>query len=643
MKNSQCLMGFCLCLFFGVASAADTLKPRIAEVQRPYEVLQSPSNTTQVVVKFTRGFELSLDQSNQVSGLPDTEQDLFAKTLGFYNAELQAMFSASAKDLRALTASAQEHSDHELTDLTLYFLAELKDAEQSANLAQALGELKFVEFAHPVRRPEPPNQVLTPQPHRRFAFDIPPTTNDLSPLQGYKDSAPHGIHLPKSGGLKNVSGEGVRIVDVEQGWILDHEDLGMGMRDILAPADFVEFVPWFYDSSGQTDSGVVHHGTAALGVMGAVKNGYGMTGIAHRAEYRVSPELYLIAPYSATTYIDNMRFNRYDAIMRAITYLGHGDILVLEMQTNGCSEEADKDEIKVPAEWDRVVYDLTQIATAEGIVVVAAAGNGSQNLAAPECEHRFGPHYTDSGAIIVGASHSTTRVRMDFSNYGPRVDLHAWGENVATLGYDRNGIAPDSLSSNEIQQFYTEDFSGTSSATPIVAGAAAVIQSRHKYCQRRPLNSRQMRDLLIKNGTPQSHPLPFTFEHIGPQPNVIKALNAAEIIDFCLNLTDSPSTVSLSQSRGSIGFTHTVTVENRTAQAVRIRRALRNSPLSPYLTLASSGTRIPPNGSLDIEVTLLPRSQYNVPLGYHSIELVIRKRNSGYEPYVYQIPIRVTQ
>ena len=48
---------------------------------------------------------------------------------------------------------------------------------------------------------------------------------------------------------------------------------------------------------------------------------------------------------------------------------------------------------------------------------------------------------------------------------------------------------------------YTANFSGTSSASALVAGAAAVIQSWYKDHTNSVLTPIQMRDLLIRTGT----------------------------------------------------------------------------------------------------------------------------------------------
>lgn len=66
---------------------------------------------------------------------------------------------------------------------------------------------------------------------------------------------------------------------------------------------------------------------------------------------------------------------------------------------------------------------------------------------------------------------------------------------------------------------YTANFSGTSSACALVAGAAAVIQSWYKDKTNTVLTPIEMRELLIKTGT-----YPSLNEKIGPLPNVNNAI-----------------------------------------------------------------------------------------------------------------------
>ena len=109
--------------------------------------------------------------------------------------------------------------------------------------------------------------------------------------------------------------------------------------------------------------------------------------------------------------------------------------------------------------------------------------------------------FIDSGAIMVAAcSSSVPHVRLDFSNNGNRIDCFAWGENVYTAGYANNPnqafAQPNGVGSIDENDSYTFRFSGTSSASPIVVGAALLVQS---YCKNNlgiTLSPQQMRNIL---------------------------------------------------------------------------------------------------------------------------------------------------
>ena len=103
-----------------------------------------------------------------------------------------------------------------------------------------------------------------------------------------------------------------------------------------------------------------------------------------------------------------------------------------------------------------------------------AAGNGAEDL-----DHKLYNEYRnrnddgDNGAIRVGAGNKKYLIPTDFTTYGSMIHVQGWGLNVVTTGYN------DLYDSGEHNN-YTHTFSGTSSATPIVASAVVAIQSWYK-------------------------------------------------------------------------------------------------------------------------------------------------------------------
>jgi hypothetical protein len=313
----------------------------------------------------------------------------------------------------------------------------------------------------------------------------------------YIDPAPIGIDARWAWTRPGGNGSGIRIVDIEWNWRVTHEDLESTVGTVAC------FVP------GQPE---LEHGTAVLGELVAGRNGYGVTGIAHAAAVSLVTDWPVGLSYSVAR-----------AVECASGLLDPGDVMLIEAQTYGPRDrDGDGTNDYVPVEWDAAEYAAISVATASGIVVLEPAGNGAEDLDDPVFGNNFNRAYRDSGAIMVGASSTTwgpgpDLSRIDFSTYGSRVDIQGWGDDVGTTGYgdyfDGGG---------DPNQFYTEIFSGTSSATPMGAGAAAAIQGVQKACGGPPLTPAAVRSLLVGTGTPQTTgPYPG---HIGPRPNLRAAL-----------------------------------------------------------------------------------------------------------------------
>jgi len=108
------------------------------------------------------------------------------------------------------------------------------------------------------------------------------------------------------------------------------------------------------------------------------------------------------------------------------------------------------------------------------------------------------------------------------TNFGSRIDCYGWGENVATTG----GTEPFPDSTTPPNKWYRQHFTGTSAATPIVAGAAVLLQGMNKASTSVPLSGLQVRALLADsaNGTASANgPL---VDKIGVMPDLHKLTTA---------------------------------------------------------------------------------------------------------------------
>ena len=220
--------------------------------------------------------------------------------------------------------------------------------------------------------------------------------------QGYLEEAPLGINAPYAWGIKGGDGQGATFVDLEEGWLLNHEDL-VGQN--------IEFM------SGKM-SNDLSHGTSVLGVVSATDNRIGNIGIAPKAKAKV-----------ISVIRDNGRIDVRDAILSAVDSLQAGDVLLIEesFKYDGYGDDP------LPVEVYPSIFNAIRKGTDKGIIIVEATGNGGIDLDefkdrnGKQILNRNSPDFKDSGAIIVGAS--TARVphkRLGFSNYGSRIDIYGW-------------------------------------------------------------------------------------------------------------------------------------------------------------------------------------------------------------------------
>jgi hypothetical protein len=142
----------------------------------------------------------------------------------------------------------------------------------------------------------------------------------------------------------------------------------------------------------------------------------------------------------------------------------------------------------------------------------------------------------DSGCILVGAGappkgthgndHGADRSRLGFSNYGSAIDAQGWGEEVTTTGYG------DLYTNGTVTTQYTKSFSGTSSATPCVAGCLAALQGWLKnggLGKEKILTPKEARHLLRTTGMQQQdEPQRPATQRIGNRPNIYQLMEAAK-------------------------------------------------------------------------------------------------------------------
>lgn len=359
-------------------------------------------------------------------------------------------------------------------------------------LAERLEGFSFIRYA----------ELNSLEPIQPPFIDIPPVTPNYSSFQTYIQSNP-GVNMQYAWNL-GIIGQGIRVRDIEYGMSVTHEELTsskfsnqLGINSAVDPS-------W------------LDHGTATAGIVAADNGAYGITGMQHGiSEFKVYPE------YSTSGY------NRLFAINSALNNSVAGDVVLYEMQTGGVNATQANPNY-VPAEYVNSIWDVTKAATDAGIHIIAAAGNGNQNLDAPAYANY--KNRGDSGALMVGAgSNTTTHSRLSFSTYGQRVNVQGWGMNVLSTGYGDYAYL-----ANDPNQTYTM-FSGTSSATPVVASCVIALLSRAKQSNV-TLTPVQVRQILVATGIAQGGD---TTKPIGPLPNMMSALNHLDNLILSTNTVDT--------------------------------------------------------------------------------------------------------
>ncbi len=348
----------------------------------------------------------------------------------------------------------------------------------------------------------------------------PPSTPDFTAQQRYLRPAPVGTDADFAHGDPRTRGAGVRIVDLEYYATFDHEDLLLPPARDLGGSLFPQYTV-FADE----------HGTAVLGVMVGRDNDFGVTGGVPDAQaFLISPTRsngggvsYQPAAALATLAVDG--------------HVSPGDVVLIEQQAVGPAGGSSF----VPLEWSQASYDVIRVLTDLGVVVVETGGNGGQDLDGTNMLGRFDRTVRDSGAIVVGAGHPDTRVPLDFSSYGSRVDLQGPGLSVVTTGGSGN------LLNTAVTSRYTSQFSGTSAAGPVVVNAVVAVQSYVRATGQAPWSADRIRDLLRATGTPQGGD---GARQIGPLPDARAALRAIEVDPPTSDATLVGATITLTADDG---------------------------------------------------------------------------------------------
>ncbi|MGW4796547.1 S8 family serine peptidase [Nonomuraea sp. NPDC004297] len=240
---------------------------------------------------------------------------------------------------------------------------------------------------------------------------------------------------------------------------------------------------------------------------------------------------------------------------------------------------------------DPMSQALNELTKKHGTLFVTAAGNEYEPLTVSV------PAAADE-ALAVGAVDKTTGTTLaDFSSRGPRLDDAAVKPNIVAPGID---IVAARSSGSSLPGVPGDDrhttLSGTSMATPHVAGAAAILAQQHPGWQ-----AAELRDALTS--TAETVEGPNWFEQGSGRVDVARAVTqtvfATSAVDFHLP--------------GGKPATRQVTYRNTGAEPVTLDLTLRTRGWSGQpapsdaVALGTKSVTVPAGGTATVDLTVTPK------------------------------------
>ena len=269
------------------------------------------------------------------------------------------------------------------------------------------------------------------------ALDSPQISDPLYSCQWHLNSRGAGHVNVESAWAQGVTGEGVNVAVVDDGMYHTHEDL----RDNVDSSRNHD-----YTGNGDIFRPLEHHGTHVAGLIAARDNGIGVRGVAPRAT---------VYGYNYLAGLTTI-FHRADAMAR--------NRAVTAVSNNSWGPTDGPGLSLTDSIWEQTI--ATSLRTGyggKGVFYAFAAGNG----------HELGDdsnldglaNYYGVTAVCAVNDHDT---RSGFSEMGANLWICAPSNDLTDL---HQGIL-----TTENNDRYFEEFGGTSAATPIVSGVAALLR-----------------------------------------------------------------------------------------------------------------------------------------------------------------------
>lgn len=259
------------------------------------------------------------------------------------------------------------------------------------------------------------------------------------------------------------TGAGVKVGIIDSGISTSHVDLPtVGGYD------------WVQDDSDPDD--VYGHGTHVAGTVCATMNGVGAVGVAPDCD------LY------ALRVLNDAGSGSTDDILAAVNWAVENNLDVINLSLGRSTDMGSIAEATFQAAYD------------SGLVIVAAAGNSGN----PRGKGQNTIYPANYNSVIAVAATDKNNNRASFSSTGNNVEIAAPGAGVHSTWNDTDSYSnPQPVCDNNDSDMCYKDGSGTSMASPQVAGVAALIMAAGVT------DNQQVRAILSNTATPLGDPKQF--------------------------------------------------------------------------------------------------------------------------------------
>ena len=239
----------------------------------------------------------------------------------------------------------------------------------------------------------------------------------------------------------------MKVCVIDTGYAMGHEDLPTSSTTS-------GFNP--YNDGSKWDVDKDGHGTHCAGTIGAIGNN-------NKGVTSVNPDPTKFNFLIGKGLADN-GYGSTSAIIEATTWCKNQGANIVSMSL-GCSDESTCNDASEN-------QALTSMYENDNILIVAAAGNDGNSAKSWPASY--------SSVMSVGAT-TSSETRWSDSQYNNQVEISAPGSNIKSTATANNG-----------ENFVYRTWSGTSMATPHVAGVAALVWSHFPQC-----TNKQIRNVLL--------------------------------------------------------------------------------------------------------------------------------------------------